>query len=294
MIKWKVQNEYEVEQEDYLGGDPVIRGEYRKITVPVVVVVYYDDDTEEILGHTEFKMASRSAFETMEAVENYANKEVERFKERQGKIQVIAAMPTKEELVNKYENQTPTRDLLINVVKAGLAESVTVPRIIVPYVGEVNPKTKEALKNYAVEYIDVSGKFGYYELLKSLWEKPEDVIIVEHDVIPWDGALEYISSCKEEWCGYAYDENSTSVSFGCTKLTKKHMEKIPTLWNDIEFRHWGMLDAWHGDNYLKLDVKPHNHAPHVINYNLNNGLLTSLEADQKIKNGELTEEDLAR
>lgn len=140
-------------------------------------------------------------------------------------------------------------------------------RIICPYYPEVSPQTKEALKDYDVDYVKLDNGLGYWRLLKSLWEKPEDVIIVEHDVVPWMGAIEQLETCDHDYCGYGYTEEGKEVNFGCAKLTAKHMSQIPNLWDKMLLRNWRDCHGHHGEGYEAIGVKPYQHAPHVMNTN---------------------------
>lgn len=138
-------------------------------------------------------------------------------------------------------------------------------RIICPYT-YIHPPTRKALADYEVDYIKMTGPFSYYELLKSLWEKPEDVIIVEHDVIIHDKVISEFETCPEVWCGFGYP-NPHTVCIGCSKLTAEHMRQIPDLWDRIFLRNWRNLDGHHASLYDKLGLRPHQHTPVVVNDN---------------------------
>mgnify|MGYP001606482702 CR=1 FL=1 len=91
MIKAKIRNRLAQEIEDYLGGDPVERGERRVGVYPGVEVVYYDPNTGKEYGSASYFLRPRSAFEVMDDVKTYVRKEIARLEaERTTSKQPIA------------------------------------------------------------------------------------------------------------------------------------------------------------------------------------------------------------
>lgn len=141
-------------------------------------------------------------------------------------------------------------------------------KIVCPYYPKVLPETKEALTNFSVEYVKLDNSFGYYKLMDKLWRERKDFILVEHDVISTPEQVEQLINCKKhDWCGYGYSENTTEVSFGLCKFTKRHIQQIPDLWDKMLLHNWRDVCAHHGKLYNEAGYTPSQHKPYVINDN---------------------------
>lgn len=86
----------------------------------------------------------------------------------------------------------------------------------------------------------------YGRLLEDEWATGEGFTILEHDVIPWPGALAALEECDQEWCGYDYPLGRRGMlggSLGCTRfsaaLTSHHPE-VPAAWRGCS---WQRLDG---------------------------------------------------
>jgi hypothetical protein len=148
-------------------------------------------------------------------------------------------------------------------------------RIVIPYTEKINPVVQRVLKSYGrnPEYIYTGdGDNAYWGLLSELWCQREPVIVIEHDVLPWPGALEELEACPCAWCSLTYQLRGFSGQigvgifhcFGCVKFHTKLMDDIPDAWSQMQDTYWKHLDAqfsqiamWHG-------VTPHPHRPPAI------------------------------
>lgn len=88
------------------------------------------------------------------------------------------------------------------------------------------------------------GDYGYGELLTALWDAGEGFVIVEHDIVPWPGAIPQLLECESIWCSYEYPLNFGFVSaLGCTKFSAKLIQKHPRISRSWATIHWGALDG---------------------------------------------------
>lgn len=78
-------------------------------------------------------------------------------------------------------------------------------KIVCPYT-DLNPATEMALKiehKREVEFVDVSGsQEAYFELMRQYWREGEAFAVVEHDIVPWPGAIKALFDCPEPICAY--------------------------------------------------------------------------------------------
>jgi hypothetical protein len=107
---------------------------------------------------------------------------------------------------------------------------------------------------------------SYYRLVRNLWHDGETFIIVEHDIIPWPGAVTILDQCSQPWCLNPYN-NQTDGSLGCTKFGKTLLTQYPDALDEPFFRHydksWAMLDGYVYDKLTSLGVDRHIHKPNV-------------------------------
>lgn len=86
----------------------------------------------------------------------------------------------------------------------------------------------------------------YSELIHKYWNDHKGFIIVEHDVIPWPGALKALWSCKHEWCGYSYPLHAQGLFggyLGCTKFSAAFTDKYPKVPTYIWNSNWQTIDG---------------------------------------------------
>lgn len=104
---------------------------------------------------------------------------------------------------------------------------------------------------------------SYYDLLHSLWHEGETFVIVEHDIIPWPGAVTAIYNCPEPWCTYPYN-NQTDRSLGCTKFSAQLLQDHPGALDEPTYdKSWTRLDVYIGHKLSSLGLTHHIHKPNV-------------------------------
>jgi hypothetical protein len=139
-------------------------------------------------------------------------------------------------------------------------------RVVVPYT-RLHPVTEQVLTSYAipVEWVGLVGDDDYRLLMQRLWREQERVIIVEHDIVPWPGALEELWACPCAWGAYSYKIHGGIGIYhglGCTKLTPQLMAAVPEIWGQPE--PWYLLDQKLLFEARNQGLEPHHHRPAVI------------------------------
>lgn len=145
-------------------------------------------------------------------------------------------------------------------------------RVVVPFTKRL-PVVEQVLRAEApeAEWVEMREPTSYWELLRSLWLHREDVLIVEHDVIPWPGALTELAACPGMWCSCSYHIDTGNGRsgiglfhhLGCTKLSADLMRRVPAAFEQMPDRHWSKLDAQLCHIALGAGLIPHPHRPAV-------------------------------
>ena len=151
-------------------------------------------------------------------------------------------------------------------------------RIVVPYRPRMLfRRTYEAARasGLAYEFVELRNRDEpvdpdryrptYGELLADLWRGGSGFIVLEHDVVPYEGALEAITCCPEPWCGYSYRPNGGISSFfcnlGCTKFAAPMVQAVP---DALDCEHpWTVSDAYLSQALTRAGYRPHRHTPDV-------------------------------
>jgi hypothetical protein len=81
---------------------------------------------------------------------------------------------------------------------------------------------------------------AYARLLTDLWHRGESFCLVEHDVVPWPGAVSLLFTCPEPWCGYLY-AGVAAGGLGCVRFAAGLLATdLSPAW---EGTHWSDLDG---------------------------------------------------
>lgn len=106
---------------------------------------------------------------------------------------------------------------------------------------------------------------GYGTLLSYLWKVGEGFIVVEHDVVPFPGAIDGLRECKEEWCVHKYPPAPKTLYYalGCMKVSDSLIERARDLpdrfnWEETE---WNQLDGKVYPAIMEQIKLPHVHEP---------------------------------
>jgi hypothetical protein len=144
-------------------------------------------------------------------------------------------------------------------------------RVIVPYT-LLNPLVEGLLKlnakdeGYTINFIQMLDTDHYWRLLCEIWENREEVVIIEHDIIPWPGCITELTDCPFDWCSNSYRMKKgygIHHAFGCTKLGVSLMERMPDVWSQVDDTRWNTLDAQLCELAKREGITPHPHRPPV-------------------------------
>lgn len=146
------------------------------------------------------------------------------------------------------------------------------PNVILPY-AETNGTTAifDAVKlnlanqGFTPRLVKLERTFSYDQLFRQLWAKRQPFILVEHDIIPWPGALKQLWTCSEPWCGFPYYVFGELRSYlGCTKFDPARLGECP-LPEDLE--SWQTMDKTIEKILMKRGQLGHIHQPAVTHLN---------------------------
>jgi hypothetical protein len=119
------------------------------------------------------------------------------------------------------------------------------------------------------EVVIMADDLAYGRLLAALWTTGEGFILVEHDIVPWPGALARLATCSASFCAYRYPlGGSTGCELGCvrfgTDLLRSHPD-LPIAWSGVT---WQYLDTrlFKALRACGHDT-PHVHEPAVAHLN---------------------------
>lgn len=111
----------------------------------------------------------------------------------------------------------------------------------------------------AKEHI-LDSAFGYGQLLDELWAGRQRFVLLEHDVVPWPGAVDRLMRCPRLWCvhEYPFAANKQRWALGAVKVSGVLLEGSPgfsgVLWNQLDA-------AVVRELYTACPGGPHVHGP---------------------------------
>jgi hypothetical protein len=88
----------------------------------------------------------------------------------------------------------------------------------------------------------------------------DDLIILEHDIVPHVGAIGQLYDCWGSCCAHHYPIGPAAIrpALGCIRFSAAYISSHPNLMNDIHTVPWNHLDA---EIYRRLNRQPHLHGP---------------------------------
>ncbi len=139
---------------------------------------------------------------------------------------------------------------------------------------ELRQETREALETdgYRPRYVDVSAsQFAYHEALSAEWRQGRGFINVEHDIVPWPGALRELWDCSEPWCVFTYRVNAEYDGYlGCVRFSDALVRNEPDAMDAAGRltygpppRYWGWVDNRLGQVLTDRGYRKHRHWPAV-------------------------------
>jgi hypothetical protein len=142
-------------------------------------------------------------------------------------------------------------------------------KCVVPY-RTLHPVTQMVLsvEPFPIRYVHLPEEDSYRQLMQQLWREGETVVIVEHDIVPWPGAIEELYGCMGQWCAFSYRLFGGLGIFhglGCCKISSPLMKKLPNLWD--EPTKWDVLDQKLYFAAREVGQEVHHHRPAVVHLN---------------------------
>jgi hypothetical protein len=121
--------------------------------------------------------------------------------------------------------------------------------------------------------------WAYQKYIEEVWAQGEDFINMEHDIVPWPGAVHELIKCAHPWCFFGYDYSTPDLAssgaayFGLVRFRQSIIRQLADVWVDRRKQHWPI--PWRGmDTHFfhyatRRDLWPHQHSPAVLNANPN-------------------------
>jgi hypothetical protein len=130
-----------------------------------------------------------------------------------------------------------------------------------------NPPAERALafEGIPCKLLRVQDEYDYGRHIYRWWGE-DDLIILEHDTIPWVGALTHLQLCPKPCCAHAYPfaPNAVRIALGCLKISLDLQEACEETFDLSELAHtrWNEVDAvlYRALQSQGID-KPHLHGP---------------------------------
>jgi len=157
------------------------------------------------------------------------------------------------------------------------------PNIVVPFTNDVSePLVHKATKlnlemqGFRPRWERLNGTlaadFAYDRLIRTLWAEGQPFIIVEHDILPWPGALRELWECECAWGAFPYYIfGQFRTQLGCTKFDPAKLGACPLPDEPV---HWSRLD-WAIITGLLDRETGHLHQPAVTHLNAAHQRMTS-------------------
>lgn len=144
---------------------------------------------------------------------------------------------------------------------------------------DLQPETRAALDSsgYPVEYVDCRGdQSRYHGALEAAWRVGGDLAVVEHDIVPWPGALAELEACWRSWCAFPYELSVGYGSWlGCARFSASLLDAVPDAPAAVDRlrddgtprRYWARLDTRLAQVLEANGHRQHQHWPAVGHLN---------------------------
>lgn len=150
----------------------------------------------------------------------------------------------------------------------------TIPTIVVPFANADDPTWHATRLNLEMEGFRpryermnaaLDADYAYDRLFRSLWAKGEPFIIVEHDILPWPGALAQLWECECAWGAFNYYIfGELRSQLGCVKFDPSRLGACPL---GDELVPWQRLDWAVITGLVEAGQSGHLHGPPVSHLN---------------------------
>lgn len=114
--------------------------------------------------------------------------------------------------------------------------------------------------------------YAYDKLFRNLWAQGEPFILVEHDILPWPGALVDLWKCECAWGAFQYFIfGELRSQLGCVKFDPTRLGACPL---SDELVHWSRLDWSVITGLVNRGQTGHLHGPPVTHLNYGHQRMT--------------------
>lgn len=124
---------------------------------------------------------------------------------------------------------------------------------------------QKALRTEGVTYTTIfcHDIYQYSKAIRSHWN--QELIIVEHDVAPWPGALTLMQLCSRPWCVHTYPfaPNAMRWAMGCVRFSASLVQTNPNLVDCLDGVTWNQVDGTLIPKVIEVAGQPHIHYPPV-------------------------------
>jgi len=138
-------------------------------------------------------------------------------------------------------------------------------KVVVAAVSEDCPAAL-ALRKEGVEFelVLMEHEYSYSDMFTRLWKEKEDFVSLEHDIVPWPGAIEEIWDCQFNlWCSYEYPlaPGTLRPALGCIRVNSILMKNYPSFYKLWDNKPWNNLDGSVCPALEAVAGKTHIHTP---------------------------------
>lgn len=134
------------------------------------------------------------------------------------------------------------------------------------------------------DIVVVKDDYDYGRAVHEYWERGKSFILLEHDIVPWPGAIHELMECGSLWCTFQYPvghSGSLQTAIGIVKFSEELIALYPdanfgwdqTPWNHLDAQIYGALQV---DNH----IAPHIHTPPVAHLTTHKMTLAEILAAQ--------------
>lgn len=117
--------------------------------------------------------------------------------------------------------------------------------IIVPEIKGYFPSSEMALRQEGLSpttrLVDDEG-YTYGDMVAEAWNQG-GFVLVEHDIVPWWGAVRELWECEYDWCVFPYPQGAgmPDPALGCCKFSDDLVNTYPRLQHDMKNVPWHQL-----------------------------------------------------
>lgn len=124
-----------------------------------------------------------------------------------------------------------------------------------------------ALRKEGVDFelVLMEHEYSYSDMFTRLWKDNAGFVSIEHDIVPWPGAIDQIQECLNPWCSYEYPlaPGTLRPALGCIKVSDWLVFHYPLLYKVWDNKEWNYLDGSVCSTLEGVAGQTHIHTPPV-------------------------------